>query len=910
MRPFLPAAVVCCIFSLVFLPFITLIPRAQAAELTQAMVRLDRLKANTALSGLICATPSAAGAGTEGRVSVTFPSDFLLSTNTANWTTDTADIPVGMTAWPGISASAQSVSGTTVTFSSNDLTNGSTDYCFTFTAAASITGSSGSKTATITTGTAGGTTIDSRVVGLTVGNDRIGVTAAVAAKPTDFSAILTRVTPRALFGQDQEIVYQLAYSSLLAYPATSVSLEAAWSAGTISGSGIPTVELLEYVPNSASTAYNSTPPVIDPVNHTITWTIGTLPTGANGTVQFTLKTNNTYRGSADVTFDASGRMLGPGTATPYSTVTSTYRYNFNPPTTPGPTGTPGPTTPTPTPSTRTRPFTVQNVEIRSLTSDGALIDIALSDPGTVSVAYGTSPAALTEQLNLLNTTRFHTLTFSELTAATPYYFRITARDKNGRRLTSDLYTFTTALLSSAPKISPDTFIATSDKNLLFTFLDRRVTNGVNFIIIPTSMIFETQFAFPEETQIKNILLIARNKNILGSNTFIDTVEAATDKTPLLEIKPGVFTGRLRSNSEPGYYELYARIADFQGNLTEEKISDMKVSKPFLITAAHTEKPVENAKVTLYHFNDKNRTYEYISPQLLPIRNPLYSDATGRIPVVLPIGRYRAEIDHVLFEEQSVDFTIGMQPGEDYPTVHLTPAPFSLLRSVRYITGVLIDIVSSLTRSTIEVSSSSRLFDLLGVLTVTTFLLLTLLALSHRTHVRLTHLPRYIHSLLTLHRADTPPESRYMGIIRDGHSKQVLSDVDVFVADVDTGKVLFHTKSNKSGKFSLTLPTKYIYLVTLEKLGYHPATLHMHHLKKGEEQQLALLETEEVLGVLETFHRLFTSSLGFSFEILLLLSFVSAVLLSFSLGFIPVAPFLLLALFNLIFWMLHEVHIRQ
>jgi len=890
--------------------------QTQAASLTQAMLRLNRLAPNTALSGLVCAQPSSAAAGSEGRVRVTFPSDFSLSASASDWTTGTSSLPSGTSAWPGISSTAQSVSGTTVTFASNDLTSGSTNYCFTFNAASSTTGSSGQKTGSLTTTTSGGTTIDTREYGLTITNDQIGVSATVPANPTDFTATLTQLTSGSTFPQGKTITYELEYGSRLAYP-SSLTVEAGWSQGTIAGSGIPSVDVLSYVIGSASDAYNSAPPVIDLANRKITWTISNFPANTTRSVTFSLQTTDTYTADSLVSFTVSGRLLGPGTATGYSTKSANYQFKpgATPTPTPGPTNTPGPgeaATPTPVGAVPgpVSPFTFLDVFLRTISSGSARIEATLSRPGSITVAYGRSQGALSERLTSLNRTQLHTLTFTGLMADTTYYLRMTATDDTGKRITSDLFAFTTASLSTPPKILPDTFIATGERNILFSPLYKAKTGGKNFLILPPAAIFETQFAFDNASQVKTVFLLIRQKQVLGINTFIKEAKAQTQSTPMLEIKPGVYTGRLQAYDEPGYYELYTRVSDYSGNLTEEKIAELKISKGFRVLREDNHEPVEAARVFISLFNPRTRLYEALSAQALPIQNPVYSDYNGTVPLVLPPGRYRAELSGLGFSRKTVDFTLGIQPGEDYPRVFLQKQPFSLLYEAQYLLLAASDLGNSLSLYVADWGESRRFFRLTGFLITLSFLLLTLLALSRRTHVRLSHLPRYFLSLVRISRANEEEESFYRGMITNGHTKEPLAGVDVFVSDVATGKTVFHTKSNASGRFRLVLPTKYVYLVLLEKIGYHPATLHLHHVKKNEEQQFALLETTEAFTVPELTRRILQSMLGLSFEILLLLSVATTMLMSFTIGFFPVLPFLTLSVFNLVFWGLHEIHVRQ
>lgn len=156
---------------------------AKAASLTQAYIRLDRLKASTTTGGTVCAT--ATTVATEASVQVAFPSGFTVNGTAGNWTVTTSNLPSGATAWPSINT-ATAVSSQTVTFPSGDLTVG-TLYCFNFSGTSTLTtGTAGNdKTGTITTRTSAPATIDSSGYAFSiVSDDQIVVTATVPSTLT------------------------------------------------------------------------------------------------------------------------------------------------------------------------------------------------------------------------------------------------------------------------------------------------------------------------------------------------------------------------------------------------------------------------------------------------------------------------------------------------------------------------------------------------------------------------------------------------------------------------------------------------------------------------------------------------------------------------------------------------------
>lgn len=180
------------LLGIVFLLIVVTLPvfipqQVHATNLQQAFVRLDRLKASTATTGLVCAQPQTVA--TEADVQVVFPALFTVSTTTSNWTVTTTNLPSGATAWPGINT-ATAASGQTVTFPSSDLTVG-TLYCFNWSNSAALTTSTAGndKTGTITTRASGPTVIDTAGYALSlVSDDQIVVTATV---PSTFSFSLS-----------------------------------------------------------------------------------------------------------------------------------------------------------------------------------------------------------------------------------------------------------------------------------------------------------------------------------------------------------------------------------------------------------------------------------------------------------------------------------------------------------------------------------------------------------------------------------------------------------------------------------------------------------------------------------------------------------------------------------------------
>jgi len=163
------------LFVLLLLPF-SLVNKAEAAGLQQASVRLDRMQASSATTGMVCAKTATVDV-TESNVVVTFPAGFTLGL-AATFTVDTANLPSGASVWSGI-GTATNVTGQAVTFPSSNLT-ADTLYCFNWINSSAVTNNTagGSQTGTIASG---GNSSAYAVAVVSSGADQIGVTATVPA---------------------------------------------------------------------------------------------------------------------------------------------------------------------------------------------------------------------------------------------------------------------------------------------------------------------------------------------------------------------------------------------------------------------------------------------------------------------------------------------------------------------------------------------------------------------------------------------------------------------------------------------------------------------------------------------------------------------------------------------------------
>lgn len=554
----------------------------------------------------------------------------------------------------------------------------------------------------------------------------LSVSATVPAQASDFETSISSVaTASEPYPQNTEITYTITYGSTL-NTLSSYTLQAQWYTGSISGGG--SADVVDYVIGSASTGYGGATPVIDTVNKTISWDIVDSPANTvSHTVSFTLKTNSNYTSSNVVTFTTASRIIGPGVQTDDETKNLTYRYEstITPTVTPAPTNTSSPgTNPSATPSAPTISPTpsippsvkllLNKIDITQLTATNAEIIFTTNQPTTAEFFLGTNKDNLTSYEKMLDKNYTKKILLSDLTPETKYYFQIVSTNDNGKKITSDIFTFETA------KEGQELIINT--KNSFITW-NQLIIASFNSLLIhaPTGKPITINLPIDNPEQVASIIARFENKQVLGITD--DKPLAPEYETSLIQSVPGIFSGEIRTPSNKGQYQIIFSIREISGSFYDVTLPySIYVGQPLKFVDKNSKEPIENIQVKV---NKIDKSFSI----------PISTDENGELNIILPSGKYTIKAELPGYSTEKFTFSLNIK-SPYYPTLELTKSSF-YDNKISYFIGAFGDVFSFLERSIDSIVSSSRAREVV-------FLILFILTALHSIFI----LKRHVSALST------------------------------------------------------------------------------------------------------------------------------------------------------------------
>ncbi|OGK14604.1 hypothetical protein A2862_04030 [Candidatus Roizmanbacteria bacterium RIFCSPHIGHO2_01_FULL_38_41] len=641
---------------------IFIVHAVQAGDFGAASVRLNRMKASqTDVQILIVIEPSSdTTAQTESTFRVLFPTGFSVDSTASNITTSTSGLPSTyqgntLTAMPGLSSTASSVSGQQVDFNISNLNDGNY-YAFYVTAGIDNPSSARTYRFNLSTRTAS-SEIDSKNAWVdVVSNDQVSVAATVPAKSTDGElSISGSETAGTTLSASTTVTFTISYRSLLS-SSQPFEIVASWEQGLVEGSSSNYIDVFDYVVGSAETTDDGTAPVVDLENKTITWSISSLaPSASSHTVTFQLEVKDSLSTSSKMSVDINVDGTIMSTTLPQDTVSYYVQQAptaTNTPTPgPGPSATPGPhPSATPTPTVQAIPFRFKTVELIDISDTFVNVLITATKPSSLSLSYGLSPKNLTDRISDKQFLERRTLEISPLTPGTRYYFQVLLTDDQGTTIKSDVFTFKTALEGELVKIIESTILW---RQLPLAVINQGI-ESTKKIFIPQKKAIILNFQFDEPEKIISAFIKFENARVLGINNIAPQVNVV--ETRLSETLKGIFTGEILTPEVAGEYSFILKVHDTSGALRSQKLDyQLFVVEPFKVFDIKTKKPIENARLKLFHYEERLQDYVPTEESLAYYQ---HTDEQGVFDLVLPVGQYIFEITAIGYEPISEKIEIS------------------------------------------------------------------------------------------------------------------------------------------------------------------------------------------------------------------------------------------------------------
>lgn len=711
-------------------------------------------------------------------------------------------LPSGVIAVPGIN-SIGAVNGKEIDFGSSDLVAGVV-YGFYITEGISnnVLSTDNNYRWKVATLTGGGIDCQKDVILPVTNSDQLEITGVVAANQSQVELNLG-VAQTGNFRQNQKVDFQIDYKSLVTGNLNNFVITASWSRGTVAGSPVPNVDIFDYVPGSATEAYDGVAPVVDSINRTITWTISNYPPNlGTKTVYFSLKTNDNYTDLSQVKLEINSSIMISSNTVITKNLERFYQYISPTVDVAGIVPTLG--------ENINKMLEIEKVQIITLNKEMAEIMVVTSvEPEEIRIKYGLSVDGLGKMIVSINKLKEDKIKIENLLPGRTYYFQVEA-SRNGEIVRSEIYTFTTTNTDQLVAVVPESLIATAQNSVLFQATTAEVKNNV--FVIPSRQNYSVKVNLIKPELVKTAKIFVRNANVLGI-TSVFGAEAPSGETDMMEIGGGRFSGQLKTSNIFGFYEILIRVTDIYGNIFEEIIGYVKVVSPFRVIDIN-DKILEAASVKIWRFNENNKIYELLpSRQLAP--NPTFTNVDGIADLVLPMGRYRAEVNYLNFATKSVDFVVGIGESDGYPEVKMSERILSVSQLVKYYDRVVKDSVSYNRDYFTELGKSTRFLRLVALIQMGMSGIFLLILLEKNFGMRWWLVPVWLMSRIF----NRNQKSGIRGRVIDGRNNMGISGADVYLIDGSENKNLVEVKSGVGGYFTIELILANSYKLFWNKDGY-------------------------------------------------------------------------------------------
>jgi len=747
------------------------------------------------------------------------------------------------------------------------------------------------------------------LAGIVRADEDIAVTGTVPPKQADFQFEFLITDGKSNASQDETLSYQIKYG-------------AENSAGFTTSSTIVVdynSTILDYIVGSAGNGYGGATPVVDVNNKTITWSINLPRNTLNQTINFQLKTNSSNISSSATNFTIKAKMSNQYVNMPNKTITQAYQYNSSlvtptPTSVPAATSTPtkGPTptgiitptkTPTPTPKAKAK-LVLSGVSFSKISYNSATINFQTNPAAKATLAYGTAANNLGQSIGLSEDTS-HSVSIENLSAEKTYYFQISATDPSGQKITSDIFTFKTAEDSSvAPTFENNVVVITSSGNVLLSESKDKDRPGNATALVAADTPYEITYRVRQKISLKSIQAVMKKNIALGiqSQKVLGTSEIITT---MIEKEPGVYVARIKTDIA-GVFDVFVRMHDTKGNITEEKVAKTKIMPPLSVYDKDTQSPISDSRIFIEYLNPDTKKYEKLTGEKFEnIPNPIFTDQNGIARTVLPSGKYRAQVGAFGYDAKEITFTLGANSGDEFPQVVLKKNPANLLNYIRYYSNAITDSYAQFVKNITHLPFPIRFFRLIAVFIVFASIFITYLLFHLRTRVYpknfISYFLHHFKNIFSKHGSQN-----FSVRITDGQNGRI-SQVLVETVDPETDEIINSSVSNKNGVCLISNPkTRKKLKLLITKQGFSPKdiTVETDNSREGFTVILEKGENPTHSWLRKTID-MFLETGGIFFEVGLLASLFLELLFFSLFGFIAAIPFFILSLFNIILWIFYQ-----
>lgn len=780
--------------------------RAQAASFAEIFLRPERLKAGVS-PGKILLQLTPTTAATEATLSLTLDSRLTggthFLTDVSAYTVDATNLPSGTTALPVTGGAAQSIVGRTITFGIGDLNPG-TPYAIYLTGGFPTNPPAETYLSVLTTRQADTTTIDtSNVWVASVPNDQITIGATVAGNANTATARYYQVPEDRLYSQGETLKFSIIVTSDF-FSATPLTILVDWGLGTVADQTTPLIPILTYAAGSASTAYQSTPAVIDPVNRRLSWSIPSLPPGLDPQIlSFELRMTDAYGGDQRVDVPINVSIIHPITTGVQTLSRSFKAKKVAQATAPTPTQSPVAALPV------IRPVPQASLRVVAVEETSATVDVRIEPVNTVRVSYGTNPRSLDRKAAGTGIASLHRIALSGLTPDTVYFLRIDSGNSQGY----ELYTLRTARKGDQSTVITESLGFAKDGATLYTIKGKKLTtiDAADVLQIERDSIVDITMMLSHPEFFASGTLLLNDADVLG---LISTEKPrpAVGFSPISIIAPGQFVARLQTPSILGLLPVQTIILSTTGARIDQVHGVIRSIEPLRIIDA-VGKPIENAHIAIESFDTRSRLFQAIPSAATAMRTTAYSDEYGYVSLNLSGGQYRLTITADGYQTRQIEVILDGRDDRPYPAVQLVADGNIATHTSRFSIAILVDLLRSINNYLRSLIVSPRVQWILLAGFLSGFLLLSSEFLIRR-------IRRYGLSGIVLFGFARPEKEVILEVVCQTETHRPIVDAHVSVHDLESDALLAEGVTKTSGMLTLSLPKsqRKIY-VSVRKLGY-------------------------------------------------------------------------------------------